>query len=125
MTDHKQTFTTQKPIDLGSSILIKAVEAQFTSYFLQKLGPSTASEAKRQNIFELIKGAIEKKYRKFLSQLTIIEGEQNVLVLKYGSDPLKTYLPDSDIDITVVPLVHHSTGPLDLTLMTSLQQLNV
>jgi DNA polymerase sigma len=26
-------------------------------------------------------------------------------VLKYGSDPLKTYLPDSDIDITVVPTV--------------------
>ena len=24
------------------------------------------------------------------------------MVLKYGSDPLKTYLPDSDIDITVV-----------------------
>ncbi len=26
-----------------------------------------------------------------------------VHVLKYGSDPLQTYLPDSDIDITVVP----------------------
>ena len=24
------------------------------------------------------------------------------MVLKYGSDPLKTYLPDSDIDITVI-----------------------
>lgn len=28
-----------------------------------------------------------------------------VYVLKYGSDPLQTYLPDSDIDITVVPKV--------------------
>lgn len=28
-----------------------------------------------------------------------------VHVFKYGSDPLKTYLPDSDIDITVVPTV--------------------
>lgn len=27
-------------------------------------------------------------------------------MIKYGSDPLKTYLPDSDIDITVIP----STG---------------
>lgn len=26
----------------------------------------------------------------------------SVHVLKYGSDPLQTYLPDSDIDITVV-----------------------
>ena len=25
-------------------------------------------------------------------------------MLKYGSDPLKTYLPDSDIDITVIPM---------------------
>ena len=25
-------------------------------------------------------------------------------VIKYGSDPLKTYLPDSDIDITVIPI---------------------
>jgi hypothetical protein len=29
-------------------------------------------------------------------------GEDGILVLKYGSDPLKTYLPDSDIDITVL-----------------------
>ena len=27
-----------------------------------------------------------------------------VHVVKYGSDPLKTYLPDSDIDITVIPV---------------------
>ena len=24
------------------------------------------------------------------------------MVIRYGSDPLKTYLPDSDIDITVI-----------------------
>jgi predicted nucleotidyltransferase len=34
-----------------------------------------------------------------------------VNVLKYGSDPLKTYLPDSDIDITVVP-TQGKTPPL-------------
>ena len=27
---------------------------------------------------------------------------QEIHVLKYGSDPLKTYLPDSDIDITII-----------------------
>lgn len=27
-----------------------------------------------------------------------------VHVIRYGSDPLKTYLPDSDIDITVIPI---------------------
>jgi hypothetical protein len=83
--------------------LLLAVESQFTSYFLQKLGPSKTSENKRKHIFELIKSVIEKTYSKS-SEPNHIEGEQNVHVLKYGSDPLKTYLPDSDIDITVVPL---------------------
>lgn len=26
----------------------------------------------------------------------------NIFILKYGSDPLLTYLPDSDIDITII-----------------------
>lgn len=35
-----------------------------------------------------------------ISQLS---GDKNqVMVIRYGSDPLKTYLPDSDIDITVI-----------------------
>lgn len=25
-----------------------------------------------------------------------------ISILKYGSDPLKTYLPDSDIDVTII-----------------------
>ena len=25
-----------------------------------------------------------------------------MIIIRYGSDPLKTYLPDSDIDITVI-----------------------
>ena len=39
-------------------------------------------------------------------QLTSLSGNfEKVLICKYGSDPLKTYLPNSDIDITLVPLV--------------------
>jgi len=34
----------------------------------------------------------------------LVDGAENVMVLKYGSDPLKTYLTDSDIDITVMPI---------------------
>jgi len=26
----------------------------------------------------------------------------SISILKYGSDPLKTYLPDSDIDLTII-----------------------
>jgi len=44
---------------------MNSVEAQFTNYFLQKLGPSRASEAKRKSIFDLIKSVIEKAYCKY------------------------------------------------------------
>jgi hypothetical protein len=28
--------------------------------------------------------------------------KNTIQILKYGSDPLQTYLPDSDIDITII-----------------------
>ncbi len=31
-----------------------------------------------------------------------VGGPKAVAVLRYGSDPLKTYLPESDVDITVI-----------------------
>ena len=31
-----------------------------------------------------------------------IGGNEKVFVVRYGSDPLKTYLPDSDVDLTVI-----------------------
>lgn len=34
--------------------------------------------------------------------MTMIGGSDQVYVFRYGSDPLKTYLPDSDIDITII-----------------------
>jgi hypothetical protein len=39
----------------------------------------------------------------------ILGGPDVVYVLKYGSDPLKTYLPDSDIDFTVI-IKDHTEG---------------
>lgn len=60
-----------------------------------------------------------------LSSLTRADGEHKVLVLKYGSDPLKTYLPDSDIDITVVPLVQDPDNSKDLATMPAVVQLRV
>ena len=43
-------------------------------------------------------------YESFLTW-TIVSDElkgNDLMVLKYGSDPLKTYLPDSDIDVTLI-----------------------
>jgi len=67
-------------------------------YFLNSLGPSNESEQRRAFIFEKVKQIVHKAYG----------GADKVQVLKYGSDPLKTYLPDSDIDITVLPIAEPS-----------------
>ena len=37
-----------------------------------------------------------------------LDNFKQVKICKYGSDPLKTYLPNSDIDITLVPAVTES-----------------
>ena len=49
-------------------------------------------------------------------------GPQEVTVLRYGSDPLKTYLPESDVDITVI--VKEGNGK-DLQSRTALSQLKM
>ena len=36
-----------------------------------------------------------------------------VIVCKYGSDPLKTYLPNSDIDITLIPMLQQTARSSD------------
>ena len=43
-----------------------------------------------------------------LPSLTV-ESYGKVIVRKYGSDPLKTYLPNSDIDLTLVPLLQQTS----------------
>lgn len=37
-----------------------------------------------------------------VQQLSLVGGPGEAFVLRYGSDPLKTYLPESDIDVTVL-----------------------
>lgn len=70
----------------------KAVEDAFVNYFLNKVGPTEESERMRKSIFAKVKSLIEKA----------LGGSSQIMVIRYGSDPLKTYLPDSDIDITVI-----------------------
>lgn len=71
---------------------------------------------------------VENAYCKYSLGLINTEGSQNVMLLKYGSDPLKTYLPDSDIDITVVPVFsgfeEKKEGPT-LGTMSALHQLKM
>ncbi len=49
-----------------------------------------------------------------------IGGPQAVAVMRYGSDPLKTYLPESDVDITVI-LKDGTHGSIERSALTQLK----
>ena len=49
-----------------------------------------------------------------------IGGPQAVAVMRYGSDPLKTYLPESDVDITVI-LKDGTLGSIERSALTQLK----
>ena len=41
-------------------------------------------------------------YKNYLIIGKNVEMKNTIQILKYGSDPLQTYLPESDIDITII-----------------------
>ena len=87
MIHSPQLFSSPKnSINLSSNL--REAEDLFLRYFLTKVAPSEDSEIRRSEIFSKIK--------------SIIETATGALVFRYGSDPLKTYLPESDVDITVI-----------------------
>ena len=71
-------------------------------YFLKRVAPSKESEDRRESTFTKIKAVIENALGKISDVKLSAGGPQEVAVLRYGSDPLKTYLPESDVDITVI-----------------------
>lgn len=69
---------------------------------LQIVALDEASEFRRNNVSKIVKHNIFRAFRN-----TIVK------VLEYGSFPLKTYLPEADIDLTViVPDIQDSYGSL-------------
>lgn len=88
--------------------MLKRVEEQFVEYFMDKIGPSRKTEKNREKVFSTLTKILDSKY----------ENYGKVVICKYGSDPLKTYLPNSDIDITLIPVLQQvvaatSTSSLD------------
>jgi len=65
---------------------------------LANIGPTKESEATREAVSAELNEVLQNRYDNF----------KQVKICKYGSDPLKTYLPNSDIDITLVPAVSDS-----------------
>lgn len=65
---------------------------------MTKIGPNRRTEQIRKSVLDSLRNILETQY----------ENYGKIKICKYGSDPLKTYLPNSDIDITLVPILQHS-----------------
>lgn len=63
-----------------------AVAEEVTQDILRRVQPTTVSENRRQRVIEYVQN--------------LIRGSLGCEVFPYGSVPLKTYLPDGDIDLT-------------------------
>ena len=73
----------------------KKVEDCFTDFIINLVGPNEVSDREREEKFNYIKNLITK---------TLIEEniELTPHIFCFGSFPIKTYLQDSDLDITLV-----------------------
>ena len=70
------------------------IEELFVDYILNTIGPNDETEKERNKCLELIKGIIAENLVKELTDYIIY-------VIPYGSFPVKSYLKDADIDITI------------------------
>jgi tRNA nucleotidyltransferase (CCA-adding enzyme) len=71
------------------------IENSFTEFILNLIGPTEDSDKQKEEKFNYIKDLIEK---------TLIEEKIDLTphIFCFGSYPLKTYLQDSDLDITII-----------------------
>ena len=71
------------------------VEDSFTDFIINLVGPNEVSDKEREEKFIYIKNLITK---------TLIEEKIELIphIFCFGSFPIKTYLQDSDLDITLI-----------------------
>ena len=86
----------------------KKIEDLFVDFILNKIGPTIERENERNNYLSIIRN-------KILNILTNELPDYNTYVLPYGSFPIKTYLKNADIDITIF-----FTGKLDNKILLDL-----
>lgn len=70
------------------------IEKNFTDYITSIIGPNLEQDLSREKKFQILKSIIQ--------NALIFESNINVHIFSFGSFPLNTYLPDSDIDITLI-----------------------
>lgn len=78
-----------------------AIEKTLINYIINLIGPNQHQNELRENKFNIIKKIVLETF----SNLEDIQGH----IFYFGSFPMKTYLPDSDLDITVL-LSHKKNG---------------
>ena len=72
----------------------KKLEELFVDYILSIIGPDSSTESQRINNLKIIKEIIIEVLKKELPDYI-------TYVIPYGSFPIKTYLKDADVDITI------------------------
>lgn len=70
------------------------LETNFTDYIISLVGPSVEQDYVRESKLNQIKYIITKAF----------QSEQNIKphIYSFGSFPIRTYLPDSDLDVTII-----------------------
>jgi DNA polymerase sigma len=69
------------------------IERVFSDYIIKLIGPSVEQDQFRQSRFLIVKNVLEKAFR-----------EQGITphIFSFGSFPIRTYLPESDMDVTII-----------------------
>jgi DNA polymerase sigma len=70
------------------------IEKKFTDYIINIIGPSQELDNSRESKFNKIKHILQKAF--------IQEKGIKFHIFSFGSFPMRTYLPDSDMDITII-----------------------
>jgi len=73
---------------------VTLLENQFTDYIINLLGPNEEQDKLREMKYTIIK--------KLIISAISVETSITAHVFCFGSYPLKSYLPESDVDITLV-----------------------
>ncbi len=71
------------------------IENKFADYILNLLGPNEELDKQREEKFNFIKNLIINEFEKECQDIT-------PHIFCFGSFPLKTYLQESDLDITIL-----------------------
>ena len=69
------------------------IDNLFSDYIIKLIGPNAEQDLYRESKFKIIKLILKKAF-----------SEQGITphIFKFGSFPIRTYLPESDMDVTII-----------------------